>query len=744
MDKFMQDLQISRFRSTVPETYLSDKEFLEFQLIDYFESPVNIEAVPLYSVRNQRIATGAYTRPPPLMPGEYEEYDENDRNHFICLFGRTDEGYSVCLTTKVYPILTIRCHHNCTTSSQVQVLVNHIRKCKRLSVTDMRYEFVLAHDAGGFYPDLKSAEPKFAKFPFVRLAFKTQMQMWNVRSMLMKKNLNHVPSDRDSPKYMVGPHWIRSDQSGSFRVEVVEKMIPPVLQMIQQCKITPSNHIRVQKSRLTMTWKEKVSHCDLEGSCNATAFGRLSPISAIPDKNKMNRFVVHSYDVEAVCPSGGFPDHENPDDKIVAICATTRNYGSGQEMKIVHGLNEYTRFPKEENVICYVYDTELALLEGWRDHMVYVEDPDMVTGYNTHKFDDNYIQKRGMLLNKNSRLFFFGRLVTVPCKFEENLFESKAYGSNETRNFVIPGRISFDLYTYMKRNFNLDNYKLGTIAKKFLNDDKDDLSIKLMMQYALSGDPAKNFQVMKYCLKDTQLPIRLIEKLRIMFLQIEMSRVCSVFMADIFNRGQMFKVLSQFYIFARESNFVLTNLPEYKEGFQGATVLNCKEGFFQDCLVLDFASLYPSIMIAWNLCFCTWLRPGNESKPKAHFELKTSKTDLGTFQFQQTLPGLLPRLLKKLLAARKEAKKDMKKADLEGNAELKELMNGRQLALKISCNSVYGFTGAATFGVYACPPIAATVTNEGRALIEETIKYVESAFVEEKVAVIYGTHSHFF
>ena len=78
--------------------------------------------------------------------------------------------------------------------------------------------------------------------------------------------------------------------------------------------------------------------------------------------------------------------------------------------------------------------------------------------------------------------------------------------------------------------------------------------------------------------------------------------------------------------------------------------------------------------------------------------------------------GILPTILDELLTARKRAKKDMKAATdpLE-----KAVMNGRQLALKISANSVYGFTGA-TVGQLPCIPISSSVTSYGRDMIEKT------------------------
>merc|ERR1711865_366836 len=101
--------------------------------------------------------------------------------------------------------------------------------------------------------------------------------------------------------------------------------------------------------------------------------------------------------------------------------------------------------------------------------------------------------------------------------------------------------------------------------------------------------------------------------------------------------------------------------------------------------------------------------------------------------------GLLPRVLQELLSARKKAKKEMAAAT---DPLTKSVLNGRQLALKISANSVYGFTGA-TVGVLPCLEISSSVTAFVRTMIDETKRQVEAKYTiangyEHDAHVIYG------
>jgi DNA polymerase delta subunit 1 len=99
-----------------------------------------------------------------------------------------------------------------------------------------------------------------------------------------------------------------------------------------------------------------------------------------------------------------------------------------------------------------------------------------------------------------------------------------------------------------------------------------------------------------------------------------------------------------------------------------------------------------------------------------------------TYKFAQDVPSLLPAILLELKQFRKQAKRDMAAA----TGFMKEIYNGKQLAYKISMNSVYGFTGAGK-GILPCVPIASTTTCRGREMIEETKNYVEKNFQGAKV-----------
>ena len=177
-------------------------------------------------------------------------------------------------------------------------------------------------------------------------------------------------------------------------------------------------------------------------------------------------------------------------------------------------------------------------------------------------------------------------------------------------------------------------------------------------------------------------------------------------------------------------------------------MLEPASGFYRcPVAVLDFASLYPSIMMAHNLCYSTLLPPGREKKPDCP-DFAESPPAVGSehatcFVKPQVRKGLLPSILERLLAARKAAKAQLAQCQPgEAGVTRRKVLHGRQLALKLSANSVYGFTGALN-GPLPCLEVAGAVTAFGREMIQATKAKVESHFTKangyaHNAEVVYG------
>ena len=241
-----------------------------------------------------------------------------------------------------------------------------------------------------------------------------------------------------------------------------------------------------------------------------------------------------------------------------------------------------------------------------------------------------------------------------------------------------------------------------------------------------------------YCQVDCDLVLLLMDRLNVIPNMIQMSQVTYTLLTDIFSRGQQIKT---FNLIARHSfcdGFVMNfedvgwdPLAEY----EGATVLPPITGYYERPVVtLDFASLYPSIMQAYNLCFSSIVLDDQYAHMEAH-GARYGRYDIAgkIWTFQEHSKGLLPKILEFLVNERRACKKEMK--NFEKSSLDYKLADGKQLALKVSCNSVYGFTGAMNHGMFPCMPVAVATTFNGRQLINQTKLFVETTY---GASVVYG------
>lgn len=156
--------------------------------------------------------------------------------------------------------------------------------------------------------------------------------------------------------------------------------------------------------------------------------------------------------------------------------------------------------------------------------------------------------------------------------------------------------------------------------------------------------------------------------------------------------------------------------------YEGAIVLEVKKGLWYSVFTVDFKSLYPSIMIRHNVDTSALVtREEYANLPNWDYKRTVLGADGKETLLAQNILGLMPLAAKELLAARGLAKKEMQVAKKLGNHSLAAVLDGKQMALKVTCNSLYGSYGVNwEIGNYVDRSLARTVTAVGRGLIERT------------------------
>ena len=481
--------------------------------------------------------------------------------------------------------------------------------------------------------------------------------------------------------------------------------------------------------------KERQSTCQIEASVH---YQDIVAHSNDGEWAKMAPLRILSFDIECAGRKGIFPDPEV--DPVIQIANIVTRYGESKPfISNVFVLDTCSLIVNTEVL---EFDAEEKLLMKWREFLVKA-DPDVIIGYNIANFDFPYLLKRANHL-KCQKFSLWSRLKGRQSKAKEDRFSSKQMGNRETHSTNIHGRLQLDLLQLVQRDHQLRSYTLNSVCAHFLGEQKEDVHHTMITELH-NGTPESRRRVAVYCLKDAYLPQRLMDKLMCLVNYTEMARVTGVPFNFLLAKGQQIKFLSQLYRKARQQDLLIPNLSgsggSSEEQYEGATVIEPTRGFHEEPIAtLDFASLYPSIMQAHNLCYTTLLTKNKIEKfgfVKDEDYIVTPNGDL--FCTAKVRKGLLTQILEELLGARKKAKKDLA---VETDPFRKAVLNGRQLALKISANSVYGLTGA-TVGKLPCLEIASSTTSYGRQMIEKTKAEVEARYTiangySHNAEVIYG------
>ncbi|ORZ34703.1 hypothetical protein BCR44DRAFT_33527 [Catenaria anguillulae PL171] len=413
--------------------------------------------------------------------------------------------------------------------------------------------------------------------------------------------------------------------------------------------------------------------------------------------------------------------------------------------------------------------SERAMLGRFLAH-VFQQDPDVLVGHNICGFDMDVLSARFKALNLQGHEWSkLGRLrrTVLPVK------QSQA-------RTIASGRLLLDTYLAAKEFIGSSkSYSLNYLAEQHLKHVRPDLDHATIRNQFESMPQLR--ALVQYTVEDCVLVMRLMHKLNAISLYKQLSNICGNVWSRTMIGGRAerneYLLLHEFhgekYVVpdksfgaathghgaagmgkatvgkqVEEAQIGIEDMDEDEDGtpagmahvgpeapatgaggagasknarrkpqYAGGLVLEPKRGFYDSyVLLLDFNSLYPSIIQEYNICFTS-----------------VSRTLLDEAGFPPlpdlNPPGILPRLIKTLVDRRKQVKGLMKKAS---GAEYAQY-NIRQLALKLTANSMYGCLGF-TFSRFYCKPLAALITRQGREILQSTVDLANN----HGMHVIYG------
>ena len=292
--------------------------------------------------------------------------------------------------------------------------------------------------------------------------------------------------------------------------------------------------------------------------------------------------------------------------------------------------------PDQENSRKRYYSTILCLIQnlpllvGFTD-LIREENPNLITGYNILGFDIPYMIARAKL---HMCIFNFDRQgfhKTAHAREKIIKWSSSAYKNQEFEFLDAEGRVFVDLLPLVRRDFKFNSYSLKTVSEYFIGETKDPLGVKgifkcyrVGIQTSPEGEYLKRARkamaiVGKYCVQDSVLVVLLMEKLKTWVGLTEMAKTCRVSMFALYTQGQQIKVYSQLYDYCMKNDIVVEKdayQVQENERYQGAKVFPPVPGRYKMVVPLDFASLYPTTIIAYNIDYHTWV-PDDSNIPDA-------------------------------------------------------------------------------------------------------------------------------
>lgn len=670
----------------------------------------------------------------PFFPIDYQTVKDADDNlvfYFWCL-NRKSESVLVKIIN-YQPTAHLELPDNLS-REKIDLIVKYIEsKTKWRNKSPTSFKIVEKICLYYYKPNIKTK--------FILFSFKNSDDIYNLKNLL--KNPVNI------------------EGVGTIGLRLWEYDISPIRKFLSLKGCSFSQWFSIEPAKNTQI----VSVCKHEYTCTANKF--------FPIENKISQeWRLYpsqlAIDIETYSPNhNNMPVAVRSTDVVYMVSCIFEHYVNG-ERKIENYAILYGDCSPVENAEVIKVDDEVELIRQLEALIVRL-DPDFVTGYNILYYDYMYLDAR---LKRNLEEWgVCGRLKNKPSTMQKIIMNTNAFGNNTMYNLSMPGRVNIDLYPIIRfSSYKLDIYKLDFVSKHFLDEQKHDVKAKEMFeiyertQISSVKDKQRSLdemaKVLKYCIQDSVLVVKLFHKLGVQIDLIQSSNILGVPIIDIYTKGQQVKCLSQIYDECYKHDIVMDHKDEGTFSYEGGFVNEPEKGLHRNIICLDFASMYPSNMQAYNISYETLVAPEYESMVKDEdcftFDIESkdlfepvseSEADDSDSESENTIPvaqrklrykfkfvkhsvrkGIIPIIEEKLVSERRLVKKEMK--TLDPDSFLYMTLEKRQLALKVASNSVYGFLAA-----YKLPLIqgAMAITYKGREQIKTVNEFLKKNYPNARI-----------
>ncbi|XP_020282558.1 DNA polymerase zeta catalytic subunit isoform X2 [Pseudomyrmex gracilis] len=378
--------------------------------------------------------------------------------------------------------------------------------------------------------------------------------------------------------------------------------------------------------------------------------------------------------------------------------------------------------------------------------LIELHNPDILLGWEVEALSWGYVFQRALHLRINNFPLKISKVphMQIPSKFDAHTIEKDDLGE-----IKVPGRNILDVWRIMRHEAALLTYTFENVMHHVLHERIPCPSFKALSTWWKHESIIIKSRVIHHYVIRVVGTLKLLNHLDIIGRTCEHARLFGIQFYEVFSRGSQFRVESMMLRLAKPMNYIPISPSIHQRAKMRAPeclplIMEPESEFYTDPLiVLDFQSLYPSMIIAYNYCFSTCLGRIEHIGQYEPFEFgaatlrikkntalklqeKMNFSPCGVaFVKKEVCQGILPRMLTEILNTRLMVKESMKLHPAE-NRTLQRILHSQQLGLKLIANVTYGYTSANFSGRMPCIEIGDSVVSKGRETLERAIKLVES------------------
>lgn len=472
--------------------------------------------------------------------------------------------------------------------------------------------------------------------------------------------LNHP---RDLPQYMDKIKNLKSVK------DTREYDIPFEVRYLIDKGLYPMSKVEIQGKVINQPSSNKAQVFEIQGESQQV-------------KSSLPGFKILSFKID-ICTPQGVPRASEEPINIISFFSNQDFFKVFSTKK--SSLDFVESVPNEEELLEKFMDT----IQG--------ENPHIILGYNSDKFDFPYLKERAGKLGVKLNLGVDGSRV----KFRTGRIKAAS----------VKGIVHVDLYKIVRRHLQLNSHTIGNVYLELFREHKIDIPGEYIYKCWNTGDEQLE-RLFRYSLEDVMAITKIGE--RILPMSIELARIVGQPLFEIARRGTGTQVKWYLMRKSHELGHILPNeFGKFERNVVGGYVEEPVKGLHENIFYFDFRSLYPSIIVAKNISPDTLTQDGDE-------ETCHITPEFG-YKFKKEPMGFIPSVTTQILKERIRIKGLMKETEESGE---RQILNFRQEALKTLISTVYGLFNHPTYRWYSIEASEA-ITAWGREFLQKTMDNAE-------------------